>query len=214
MPVSHAANSETFKVTTPSDREIVLTRLFDAPARPRVRSDDQARARQAVVGDPRRRILGHGLRDRPPCRRRLALRRPRPRRATPAFYGVYREIAPPERLVYTEIFEPFPDVESVVTQTPHRGGRQDAADGHGDLPVARGARHGPRDRNGERRGAQLRPARGRRTATAAIVSHNMLAPGSAYSAANGCGPAPPATFQSSLSGSLRKRKAVRLGRNR
>jgi len=31
------------------------------------------------------------------------------------FYGVYREIAPPDRLVYTEIFEPFPDDESVVT---------------------------------------------------------------------------------------------------
>ncbi len=41
----------------------------------------------------------------------------------PAFYGVYREIAAPERLVYTEIFEPFPDVESVVTQilTEERG---------------------------------------------------------------------------------------------
>jgi uncharacterized protein YndB with AHSA1/START domain len=33
----------------------------------------------------------------------------------PDFYGVYREITPPERLVYTEIFAPFPDVESVVT---------------------------------------------------------------------------------------------------
>ncbi len=31
MPVSQAANSETFKVTTPSDCEIRLTRLFDAP---------------------------------------------------------------------------------------------------------------------------------------------------------------------------------------
>ena len=29
--------------------------------------------------------------------------------------GVYREIAPPERLVYTEIFAPYPDTESVVT---------------------------------------------------------------------------------------------------
>jgi len=28
---------------------------------------------------------------------------------------VYREIAPPERIVFTEIFEPFPDAESVVT---------------------------------------------------------------------------------------------------
>ena len=28
---------------------------------------------------------------------------------------MYREIAPPERVVFTEIFEPFPDAESVVT---------------------------------------------------------------------------------------------------
>jgi uncharacterized protein YndB with AHSA1/START domain len=28
---------------------------------------------------------------------------------------VYREIAPPDRLVFTEIFEMFPDTESVVT---------------------------------------------------------------------------------------------------
>ena len=31
MAVKSVANSETFKVTTPSDREILLTRLFDAP---------------------------------------------------------------------------------------------------------------------------------------------------------------------------------------
>ena len=31
--VRNVANSETFKVTTPSDREIRLTRLFDAPRR-------------------------------------------------------------------------------------------------------------------------------------------------------------------------------------
>jgi uncharacterized protein YndB with AHSA1/START domain len=30
---------------------------------------------------------------------------------------VYREITPPERLVFTEIYEPFPDAESVVTST-------------------------------------------------------------------------------------------------
>jgi uncharacterized protein YndB with AHSA1/START domain len=33
----------------------------------------------------------------------------------PAFYGEYREIAPPDRLVYTEIFEPYPDGDSLVT---------------------------------------------------------------------------------------------------
>jgi uncharacterized protein YndB with AHSA1/START domain len=31
------------------------------------------------------------------------------------FYGVYREIAPPERVVFTETYAPFPDAESVVT---------------------------------------------------------------------------------------------------
>ena len=28
---------------------------------------------------------------------------------------MYREVSPPDRLVFTEIFAPFPDVESVVT---------------------------------------------------------------------------------------------------
>ena len=32
-----------------------------------------------------------------------------------AFYGEYREIAPPHRLVFTEIFADFPDNVSVVT---------------------------------------------------------------------------------------------------
>ena len=32
-----------------------------------------------------------------------------------AFHGEIRELAPPERMVFTEIFEDFPDVESVVT---------------------------------------------------------------------------------------------------
>jgi uncharacterized protein YndB with AHSA1/START domain len=33
LPGSGAANSESFKVTTPSDREIHMTRLFNAPRR-------------------------------------------------------------------------------------------------------------------------------------------------------------------------------------
>ena len=32
-----------------------------------------------------------------------------------AFHGEYREITPPSRLVFTEIFEDFPDTVSVVT---------------------------------------------------------------------------------------------------
>ncbi len=32
-----------------------------------------------------------------------------------AFYGKYLEITPPSRLVYTQIFEPFPDAEARIT---------------------------------------------------------------------------------------------------
>ena len=34
-----------------------------------------------------------------------------------AFYGEYREIVPPERVVYTEYYEPFPLEETVCTVT-------------------------------------------------------------------------------------------------
>ena len=94
---SRVANSETFKVTTPSDSEIRMTRLFDAPRAARVRGDDQARAHPAVVGH-----LGEGY-SVPVCeidlraggKWRFVGRAPEGRQ--PAFYGVYREIVPPER---------------------------------------------------------------------------------------------------------------------
>src|SRR5262245_46330102 len=116
MPVSRVANSDTFKVTTPSDREIRITRLFDAPrhlvfeamTRPEhVRRwwgnlDERYSVTECEI-DLRVggawRFVGRG-----------------PEGQYPAFYGVYREIDAPSRLVYTEIFEPFPDAESVVTQ--------------------------------------------------------------------------------------------------
>jgi uncharacterized protein YndB with AHSA1/START domain len=33
------------------------------------------------------------------------------------FHGVYQELEPPQRVVFTEIFDPFPDHPSVVTVT-------------------------------------------------------------------------------------------------
>jgi len=116
MPVSHAANSDTFKLTTPSDREITITRLFDAPRQlvfDAMTIPEHVRRWWGILDDKHSvtvceidlrvggawRFVGRG-----------------PEGEIPAFYGVYREIAPPERLVYTEIFEPFPDAESIVTQ--------------------------------------------------------------------------------------------------
>jgi uncharacterized protein YndB with AHSA1/START domain len=116
MPVSHAANSETFKLTTPSDREITITRLFDAPRRlvfDAMTIPEHVRRWWGILDDNHSvtvceidlrvggawRFVGRG-----------------PEGEIPAFYGIYREIAPPERLVYTENFEPFPDAEAIVTQ--------------------------------------------------------------------------------------------------
>ena len=58
-----------------------------------------------------------------------------PKGDIPAFYGEFREIAPPERIVYTEIFEPFPDAPSRGHDGAQRGERQDAPDRDVRLPV-------------------------------------------------------------------------------
>src|SRR5215211_8968759 len=117
MPaVRSAAHSGTFQCTTPSETEITLTRLFDAPRElvweAMTRPEHVRRwwgcldERYSVpvceidlrVGGTWR-FVGRG-----------------PEGDFPAFHGEYLEIEPPERLVYTEIFEPFPDGGSLVTQ--------------------------------------------------------------------------------------------------
>ena len=114
MPVS-ARNSDTFQVTTPSDREIRMTRLFDAPRHLVFEAMSQPEHITEWWGR-----LGEGYSVpvcevdlRPGGTWRFSNRTPNGDLAT--FYGVYREVAPPERVVFTEIFEPFPDAESVVT---------------------------------------------------------------------------------------------------
>lgn len=115
MSVSRAGNSDTYQVTTPSDREICLTRLFDAPRQlvfEALTKPEHVRRWWGCLSDKHSvavceidlrvggawRFVGCG-----------------PGGNYPAFYGEYREIAPPDRLVYTEIFEPFPDGDSLVT---------------------------------------------------------------------------------------------------
>lgn len=114
MPAS-AKNSDSFQVTTPSDREIRLTRLFDAPRH--LVFEAMSKPEHITQWWGR---LGEGYSVpvcevdlRPGGKWRFSNRTPKGDLAT--FYGVYREVAPPERVVFTEIFEPFPDGESVVT---------------------------------------------------------------------------------------------------
>ena len=115
MAVSHVANSDTFKVTTPSEREIVLTRLFDAPARLvfEAMTRPEHVKRWWGILDDKHSVSRCEIDLRPGGAWHFVGRGPQ---GEAGFHGVYREITPPERLVYTEIFDPYPDVESVVTQ--------------------------------------------------------------------------------------------------
>ncbi len=114
MAVSSVANSDTFQVTTPSDREIRMTRVFDAPRRLVFEAMTRPEHIRQWWGR-----LGQGYSVpvcevdlRPGGRWRFVNRHPH---GEAGFHGVYREVTPPERLVFTEIFEDFPDAESVVS---------------------------------------------------------------------------------------------------
>jgi uncharacterized protein YndB with AHSA1/START domain len=116
MAVSSVANSNTFQATTPTDREIVLTRLFDAPRRlvfEAMTKPEHVRRWWGCL-DERYSVNVCEIDLREGGTWRFVGRGPQ---GEFAFHGTYREIAAPERLVFTEIYEPFPDVESVVTST-------------------------------------------------------------------------------------------------
>jgi uncharacterized protein YndB with AHSA1/START domain len=105
-------NTGTLQVTTPTDREIVLTRVFDAPrhlvfdafTKPELlRCWFGPRGWSLVVCEVDLRV-GGGF--------RFVLRGPDGREM--GMRGVYREIAPPERSVHIELFDDYPG-ESLVT---------------------------------------------------------------------------------------------------
>lgn len=114
MVVRHAANSDTFQVTTPADREIRMTRLFNAPRKLvyEAMSQPEHIKRWWGILDDQHSVITCEVDLRPGGKWRYVGKGPR---GEYAFYGVYKEINAPERVVFTEIFAPFPDVESVVT---------------------------------------------------------------------------------------------------
>jgi uncharacterized protein YndB with AHSA1/START domain len=114
MVVGSAANSDSFKVSTPTDEEIRLTRLFDAPRRLVFEAMTKPEHVKRWWGR-----LGEGysvpvceIDLRPGGAWRFVNRHPG---GEAVFYGEYQEITPPSRLVFTEIFAQFPDSVSVVT---------------------------------------------------------------------------------------------------
>ncbi len=102
-------------VTTPSDREILITRTFDAPA---------ARVFDAWT-TPEHVRQWWGSDDAPMVECDIDLRVGGAWRYVTrgtdgtefAWHGTYREVERPGRLVSTEVFEGFPDAEAVNTAT-------------------------------------------------------------------------------------------------
>jgi uncharacterized protein YndB with AHSA1/START domain len=114
MLASSAVNKETFQVTTVADQEIRMTRLFDAPRQLVFEAMSKPEHVKRWWG-----CLGEGysvpvceIDLRPGGAWRFVNRHPE---GEAAFHGEYREVDPPGRLVFTEIFEQFPDSVSVVT---------------------------------------------------------------------------------------------------
>ena len=109
-----AANSDSFKVTTPSDTEIHFSRIFDAPRHLVFEAMTRPEHVRNWWGN-----LGEGY-SVPVCEIDLRVggawrfvnRHPN---GEAAFHGEYLEIVPPSRLAFTEIFEEFPDSISWVT---------------------------------------------------------------------------------------------------
>ena len=116
MVVGSSANRDSYEVSTPSDTEIRLTRLFNAP--PALVFEAMSKPEHVKQWWGR---LGEGY-SVPVCeidlrvggKWRFVNRHPH---GEVCFYGEYREIEVPGRLVFTEIFEQYPDTVSVVTST-------------------------------------------------------------------------------------------------
>jgi uncharacterized protein YndB with AHSA1/START domain len=114
MVGSSARNSETFVVTTLSETEISMTRLFDAPRELVFEAMSKPEHIKEWWGR-----LGEGY-SVPVCevdfrvggKWRFVNRHPK---GDAAFHGEYLEIDVPGRIVFTEIYEAFPDTVSVVT---------------------------------------------------------------------------------------------------
>ena len=111
-----AKSSGALQVTLPSDKEILLERVFDAPRR----LVFETMTRPEHVRRWWCCMEGYTM---PVCEIDLRVGG-RYRYVTRGadghefgFHGVYREIVAPERIVHTEIFEPFPQEETVCTMT-------------------------------------------------------------------------------------------------
>ena len=114
MPAGPAKSSSTLNIELPSDREILLTRTFDAPRALVFQTMTDPALIPKWWGPRGCMTIVDKMDMRPGGEWRFIHRSPK---GDAAFRGVYREIVPPERLVYTFEWEGLPGHISTETVT-------------------------------------------------------------------------------------------------
>jgi uncharacterized protein YndB with AHSA1/START domain len=111
-----AKDSFAATLTMPSDRELVITRVFDAPRRLVFEAMTEPEHVKRWYGPRRFTMTVCEIDLRPGGRWRYVLRDPESG-SEHGFSGVYREIVPPERIVSTEGYEALPGHDYLATVT-------------------------------------------------------------------------------------------------
>ena len=150
-------NTGSLKVTTPTDREIVLTRVFDAPrhlvwdafTKPELLKRWFGPRDWSLVVCEVDLKVGGGF--------RFVLRGPDGRDM--GMRGTYREIVPGERSIHTESFDDFPGESTVTTVLVENGGTTTLT-ATVLYPSRGGSRRCHPVRHGARSSGELRQARG------------------------------------------------------
>jgi uncharacterized protein YndB with AHSA1/START domain len=107
--------TELLRITTPSDREVVLTRVFDATPSMVFDALTQPELLARWYGQTGWSLVVCDVDLRAGGAWRFVSRRPDGKSI--GQYGVYREIVPPARLVFTESWEDWAAGETLVTTT-------------------------------------------------------------------------------------------------
>jgi uncharacterized protein YndB with AHSA1/START domain len=111
-----ARGSGKLRVTLPSDKEILLSRVFDAPRRlvfEAMTKPEHVRSWWCCMEGFTMPVCEIDLRV--GGRYRYVMLDPGGNEI--AFHGEYREVVAPERIVHTEVFEPYDDSPALVTVT-------------------------------------------------------------------------------------------------
>ena len=109
------SGSNALKVTTPSDREIVMTREFDAPRELVFEAHSSCEHLSKWWGPRKYEVVSCDVDFRPGGSWRIVHRGPDGEEY--GFHGKYREIVPPERITWTFEFEGTPGSVTVETMT-------------------------------------------------------------------------------------------------